>query len=192
MARKEPFTAFGRSNPTEAKDLPHARASRRKFSSRSMTLPRRSFASSMRPVTLAQHTSLKRINGSLECHARALKRTISICSTFPACLTAWASRIHILGFFGSALTIETVICVGGMGYSQVARKFGVSVHAIMTRQTEAMGHRLQDCGASGKVTGDPASLRRPPTCFRYAVHIGSGAFVFHRINCHVLPRPEAR
>ncbi len=85
-----------------------------------------------------------------------------------------------------------MICVGGMGYSQVARKFGVSVYAIMTRQTAAMGHRLQDCGASGKVTGDPASLQRPPTCFRYAVHIGSGAFVFHRINCHVLPRPEAR
>jgi hypothetical protein len=47
-------------------------ANRRTFSSRSMALPRRSFASSMRPVTLAQHASLKRINGSLGCHARAL------------------------------------------------------------------------------------------------------------------------
>src|SRR6478672_7232647 len=63
-------------------------ANLRTLSSRSMALPRRSFASSMRPVTLAQHASLKRINGSLGCHFRALKRTDSICSTFPACPTA--------------------------------------------------------------------------------------------------------
>jgi hypothetical protein len=63
-------------------------ANLRILSSKSMALLSRSFASSMRPVTLAQHASLKKINGSLGCHSRDLERTASICPTCPSCLTA--------------------------------------------------------------------------------------------------------
>ena len=102
-------------------------ANHRIFSSRSMACSRRSFASSMRPVTVAQRASFKKIDASVGCQARALRRTVSSCSTFPARLTAWASRIHVVGFFGSAFTRSTAIATAISQFSAARHIFSSSV-----------------------------------------------------------------
>ena len=71
-------TRSQQSNPRGAEDL-HHRAPTFEYSHQDQWhCSRRSFASSMCPVTVAQHASLERINGSLGCHSRALRRTVSI------------------------------------------------------------------------------------------------------------------
>ena len=103
-------------------------ATHRIFASRLMACSRRSFASSMRPVTVAQRASFKKIDASVGCQAHALRRTVSSCSTFPTRLTAWASRIHVVGFFGSAFTRSTAIATAISQFSAGRHIFSSSVH----------------------------------------------------------------
>ena len=115
-------------------------ATHRIFSSRAMACSRRSFASSMRPVTVAQRASFKKIDASVGCQAHALRRTVSSCSTFPTRLTAWASRIHVVGFFGSAFTRSAAIATA---ISQFSAARHISFSSVRVQPTNLFSYLLK-------------------------------------------------